>query len=782
MSRKPTYEELEQRVLELERAEAERILRDETARNFAELLLLFIKKSRIYVFLKEISQGENKVHYVSDNYIDMCGIPASEMIGKTMGELFPHELAEKINRDDTDIINTGKKLTCYEELKGKHYVTYKFPINKDEKKYLAGYTIDITDFEETRENLVHLFNMSLDMICIADINTATFIEVNAAFTNILGYSKGELLDKPFLDFIHPDDLATTQDIIKHKLQMGVKVINFNNRYRCKDGSYRWLNWVSHANVEKGLTYAIARDVTEWKKVEDALIESERKYRNLYQYAHVGLFETSLKDGKIVACNQHYCDLAGFPTIESAIGKDVLQLYNNPADREEIKYILRKQGYISDHVIQIKNRLTGKLIWVEFTARINASSDIAEGTIMDITSRKQSEEEKLILQERLNRAERMESLGILAGGVAHDLNNVLGVVLGHAELLLLKTEELGAARSSLKAIMKGGQKAAAIVDDLLTLARRGVARMDVLNLNTIVNDCQQSPEIANLLFHHPAVEIKTDLEPDLLHISGSAIHIGKSIYNLVSNASEAMPKGGIITIKTSNQYLDRPVHGYDEIIGGDYVVLSVSDSGEGIEDSDLKRIFEPFYTKKVMGRSGTGLGLAVVWGTMKDHNGYINIQSEVGKGSTFTLYFPVTKEELTSTHISAAISEYMGQGESILIVDDVAEQQEIATVILKELNYHVTSVNSGEEAVAYLKENQVDLIVLDMIMDPGMDGLDTYRSVLEIHPKQKAIIVSGFSESERVKAVQSLGAGIYVKKPYIIEKLGLAVKEELKRSR
>jgi len=207
------------------------------------------------------------------------------------------------------------------------------------------------------------------------------------------------------------------------------------------------------------------------------------------------------------------------------------------------------------------------------------------------------------------------------------------------------------------------------------------------------------------------------------------------------------------------------------------VLSVSDTGEGIPAVDLKRIFEPFYTKKVMGRSGTGLGLAVVWGTVKDHQGYINVQSQEGKGSTFTLYFPVIREDITE-EVAVSISEYLGKGETILIVDDVLGQRDLATTMLKKLNYSVTSLESGEEAVAYLKEHKVDLVVLDMIMDPGMDGLDTYKGILEFHPRQKAIIVSGFSETERVTAAQALGAGAYVRKPYITEKLGLAVKKEL----
>ena len=359
--------------------------------------------------------------------------------------------------------------------------------------------------------------------------------------------------------------------------------------------------------------------------------------------------------------------------------------------------------------------------------------------------------------------------------------MLGIVIGYTELLLHETDHSDATRSKLDNIMEGGQKAAAIVQDLLTLARRGVPVRNVINLNKIIADNQRSAEFVNLFFHHHAVEIETDLDPELFNISGSSVHIGKTIFNLVSNAMEAMPRGGVLTIKTANQYLDKPIQGYDAVREGEYVLLSVSDTGEGIHASDLKRIFEPFYTNKIMGRSGTGLGLAVVWGTVKDHEGYINVQSQEGKGSTFTLYFPLTREELSAEDNAVSISEYIGRNESILVVDDVRRQRDLAEEMLRKLNYSVTSVPSGEAAVSYLKEHDVDLLILDMIMDPGMDGLDTYRRILEIQPGQKAIIVSGFSESDRVKNAQALGAGAYVKKPYVIEKLGLAVRAELDRS-
>jgi CheY-like chemotaxis protein len=242
----------------------------------------------------------------------------------------------------------------------------------------------------------------------------------------------------------------------------------------------------------------------------------------------------------------------------------------------------------------------------------------------------------------------------------------------------------------------------------------------------------------------------------------------------------MPIGGKISISAENRYIDRPIRGYDNVDEGDYITLTVSDTGTGISPEDMESIFEPFYTKKVMGRSGTGLGMAVVWGTIKDHRGYIDVKSAKGKGTTFTLYFPVSRKDLPKDKSLLSIEDYMGKGELVLIVDDVAEQRDIASRILKRLGYSVRTVSSGEEAVDYMKDNSANLLLLDMIMDPGIDGYETYKRILKFHPNQRAIIVSGFSETKRVKEAQRLGAGIYVKKPYLLEKIGLAIKGELRR--
>jgi CheY-like chemotaxis protein len=304
----------------------------------------------------------------------------------------------------------------------------------------------------------------------------------------------------------------------------------------------------------------------------------------------------------------------------------------------------------------------------------------------------------------------------------------------------------------------------------------------VNLNSIISEYLVSPEFEKLKAFHPLAEIKTDFDSKLLNTMGSPVHLSKTIMNLVSNAAEAMPEGGKITVLTENIYIDRPIIGYDDVEEGDYVALSVSDTGIGIAPHEIGRIFEPFYTKKVMGRSGTGLGMAVVWGTVKDHKGYIQVKSRLNKGTAFKLYFPATRKEIRRDQPTKELIHYKGSGESILVVDDIEEQREIASKILSQLGYSVDTVSSGEEAIAYLSDNAVDLIVLDMIMTPGIDGLETFSRIVTQNPNQKTIIASGFSETDRVKKAQRLGAGQYVKKPYTIENIGLAIKAELAKAK
>ena len=403
-------------------------------------------------------------------------------------------------------------------------------------------------------------------------------------------------------------------------------------------------------------------------------------------------------------------------------------------------------------------------------------------LRDISERKQAEAERSRLQARLQRARKMEAIGTLAGGVAHDLNNILSGIMTYPDLLLLQVPDDSPLHKPLETIRKTGEKAAAIVQDLLTLARRGVYAEEVILLNDVVSSYLNSPEHEKLLSFHSTVTVEAKLDPALLPIKGSRLHLHKTVMNLVSNAAEAMEEGGVISLCTESLYVDRPLRGYDDIHPGDYVRLTVSDTGVGISEEERDRLFEPFYTKKVMGRSGTGLGMSVVWGTVRDHNGYIDLESHAGEGTCFHLYFPASRESLP-VELPAAASEIpSGKGESILIVDDVEEQREIARSILMQLGYGVAAVASGEDALKFMKRHTADLVVLDMIMEPGMDGLACYQKLTRLCPGQKAVIVSGFSESDRVRKAQELGAGSYLRKPYTLEALGSEVRNELDRVR
>jgi signal transduction histidine kinase/CheY-like chemotaxis protein/uncharacterized membrane protein affecting hemolysin expression len=402
---------------------------------------------------------------------------------------------------------------------------------------------------------------------------------------------------------------------------------------------------------------------------------------------------------------------------------------------------------------------------------------------EITEKVRAEEARRELEERLARSQKMEALGLLAGGVGHDLNNVLSGVVSYPDFLLMEMPNDHPLRKAITAIRNSGLKAAAIVQDLLALARRGVMQTSVLDLNLdIVQDYLDSPEYASLLAQHPDIRIESSLSPQLSRIKGSPVHIKKSLMNLIINAMEAQPRGGCIRLSTCNVHLDGAVDGFGKVGEGEYVRLRVADDGVGIKPEDLTRIFEPFYTRKVMGRSGTGLGMAVVWGTIQDHQGHITVSSVPGQGSTFDLFFPVTREEGLPEPGQVPMGEYRGHGERVLVVDDLEEQRTLVSAILERLDYRVVTAPSGEAAVAYLRSHSVDLVLLDMIMDPGMDGLATYRQILQLHPGQKAIIASGYAENERVVEAIALGAGRYLKKPYTIEKLGQALRADLALSR
>ncbi|MGD1968867.1 MAG: ATP-binding protein [Desulfobacterales bacterium] len=541
---------------------------------------------------------------------------------------------------------------------------------------------------------------------------------------------------------------------------------------------------SDVNLLMGVTSQLATSIMNamsFKRLE----QSENKYRELVETANSIILRIDTQ-GRITFSNKFAQRFFGYTETEffNTAAAEIMWPKSRTTRQDFANWIHVLQRdpdrpLVSENETKLRN---GERVWIAWTYKPIFNDDGLIKEILsignDITDLKLADIEKKDLQAQLQRAQKMEAIGTLAGGVAHDLNNILSGIVSYPELLLMDLEQDSPLIKPILTIQKSGEKAAAIVQDLLTLARRGVAATEVVNLNSIVSEYLLSPEHEKLLLDHPDVKVSHHLESNLLNILGSPVHLSKTVMNLVSNAAEAMPEGGHISIRSENRHQDKPLNAFDDIGKGDYVVLTVKDNGIGISPEDIERIFEPFYTKKSMGRSGTGLGMAVVWGTVKDHRGYIDIKSKEGKGTAINLYFPVTRQELDRDDRLFDLAAIKGNGESILIIDDIAEQRQIASEMLEKLGYRVTTVASGEAAVDYLVNHTVDLIVLDMIMDPGIDGLETYQKILQIRPGQKTIIASGYSESERVKEAQRIGAGTYIKKPYLIEKFGRAVKTEL----
>jgi two-component system, cell cycle sensor histidine kinase and response regulator CckA len=711
--------------------------------------------------------------------------------------LTPENLGDK---DREFVVNCELEYTCKDG--GTIWADTVVKLQRDEAGNPSGFLCsshDITDWKrteaalrESEERFRSIIQSSSDIIMILD-NQGNLTYQSPSTERILGYPPGYFIGRSPMAMIHPNDLEGAAKDLADVFESANDGLPSELRFRKADGAWVTLEAIGSNQLHnpgiRGIVIA-ARDITERKSALEALQAGEERFRLITENTKeiIWMMDMNLQFTYINPYIEHNMGYTPeeyltktLPEVMTPSSQELcMQLFAEELENER----RRDMPHLRSRTIEVEHiHKNGNIIWAEIKMTFirNASGQAVGilGFTRDISERKQLEAERQSMEERLRRSEKMEALGTLAGGVAHDLNNVLGVLVGYSELLMMEIPEGTPLRSYVSDILQSSERAAAIIQDLLTLARRGVAVSKVVNLNDIISACLDMPEFEKLKDHHPRVTFTFNLGKDLLNVKGSPVHLSKTIMNLLSNAAEAIPGPGEVTIVTENHYLDKPIRGYDEMRSGEYAVMRVSDTGRGIAVTDMEKIFEPFYTKKTMGkRSGTGLGLAVVWGTVKDHDGYINVESSEGAGSTFTLYFPVTREGLTEDQDSISPETYRGRGESILVVDDVKEQRELAMNMLGKIGYRMMAASGGEEAVEYLRTNSVDLLVLDMIMEPGIDGLETYRRILELHPQQKAILVSGFSETERVKETQRLGAGAYVQKPYLQEKIGLAVRNEL----
>ncbi|SHO43229.1 hybrid sensor histidine kinase/response regulator [Desulfopila aestuarii] len=509
----------------------------------------------------------------------------------------------------------------------------------------------------------------------------------------------------------------------------------------------------------------------------ALRESETRYRAIFDNIQDIFFSLS-PEGRILEISPSVKTTLQYPR-SRLIGRSLRFLGFRQKDIDHLSHQLETYGNVKDFQISMHAR-DGVRHYFSMNAilTMGSGSNLFQivGSLRDITQQHDIEQSKKVLEEQLQNSRKMEALGLLAGGVAHDLNNVLSGIVSYPDLLLTMIDDKSPLRRPIATIRESGEKAAAIVQDLLNMARRGVVQKETINLNPLVAEYLKSPEHERLIGSHDGITIITKLQPDLLNLKGSALHLKNALMNLVLNSVEAGADRIIVT--TENTCLEGKTFTDNKIPEGEYVILQVSDNGSGISEEDQQRIFEPFYTKKVMGKSGTGLGMAVVWGTVQDHGGHITIDSKPGSPTTFRLIFPSSRDSLVKQETIEPHREILGKGESVLIVDDSEQQRQIAQATLAALNYRVHLAASGEEALLFLQHSSSfpDIVILDMIMEPGIDGLDTYRLIRDLYPEQKVIIASGYSETVRVREALRLGALMYIKKPYLLKTIGTALRQ------
>ena len=767
--------------------------------------------------------------------------------------------------------------------------------------YFISHVQDITRRKQAEEGLREsderykaLFDRSLDCVYIHDLE-GNFLDGNPAALDLLGYTKEDISSLNFGSLLPQDQLLNALQAVKDIEEKGYQKNLIEYKVRRKDGEYVIVESTGSLLYRDNKPYAIqgiARDITERKQAEEALRLSEDKYRNIFNNAQVGLFQTRISDGKVLECNDRFARIYGYDNREKCIEEFVVaDHYVDPGTRERMLALLDENGAISNFEARFF-RVDDSIVWVRFTARIYPEKGCLEGICIDITEEKKAEaalreseekyrllvetandaifiaqdevvkfpnpktielsgyssdelnripfknlihdeDRKMVLERyqrrlrgerppstysfrivnksgeeiwvqlnaalitwegrpatinllrditefkrlelKLQQAQKMEAVGTLAGGIAHDFNNLLQAINGYTQILLMNRKENDPGHRELKAIEDAVERAAQLVLQLLTFSRKVETKRRPIDIN------HEIKEVRNLLQRTipRMIDIELHLAEDLRAVNADSGQLQQILMNLGTNARDAMPEGGRLVIETENITLD----GEDswtnlEVNPGEYVLLTVSDTGQGIDKETVENIFDPFFTTKEIGK-GTGLGLASAYGIIKSHGGHITCYSEAGRGTTFKIYLPVA-ESMAEISAPKTMAASLKPGhENILVVDDEEWIRDIATEMLEHYGYNVFSAHSGEEALnVYNRQgDEIDLVILDLGM-PGMGGHKCLKELLNLDPDLKVIIASGYSPDGEMKEVLASGASSFVAKPYQMTDLLKAVRQTL----
>jgi len=722
---------------------------------------------------------------VNQRGLDLFGYTKAEVSSLTIPELHPPEALET-SKWAFETISRDGFVNFEIDFKKKSGDIFPAEVSASlfevgEESVIQGIVRDITEKKRAEEKLRESEELYRTLVLTSpEAVTLTDLEGNITYVSkqtleLHGFENAEeMLGKNALELIEPEDHEKAMAYLKKTLEEGF-VRNVEYRLLRKDGT-RFFGELSAALIRDGYGkpkafIATVRDITDRKREEERIRESEEKYRTLVEQLLQGL--VIIQDYRIVYANTAMAEILGY-TVEEilALSTEEIQASVHPDDRDLLWK--RFEERIAGKPISPRYELRvimkdGQSRWLEiYATRIEYHGRPAiQATFIDITERR-------VLEEQLRQVQKMEAVGTLAGGVAHDFNNLLIGITGYSDLLLSRLGEEDPMRKDILEIKNAAKRATSLTKQLLAFGRRQMLQMRVIDLNDVVSNMDTM--LRRLIGEN--IELVSILRPKLKPVKADPSQMELVIMNLVINARDAMPEGGKLTVKTENVTLDEEsCRAISEARAGDFVCLTVSDTGIGMDMETLERIYEPFFSTKEMGR-GTGLGLSTVYGSVKQHNGWITVNSKREKGTTFKIFLPVTSEKLDDgAERDTSVTKLRGKGERILLVEDDERVRNFMAKVLSSNGYEVAEAENTEKGVEIFKREQgnFDVLFSDVIL-PGKTGLKLVDELLSLKPELKVILSSGYTEQQsQWKQIEERGFH-FIQKPFTMIDILKTVRE------
>ena len=618
--------------------------------------------------------------------------------------------------------------------------------------------------------IIHQDRGEVEAVCVFSNRTAV---------SITGYTQEELDNLSWMDILHPQDRDAA--LKRYRIRLSGKDIPdlFEASIIRKDGKEVPIELSSTISEFQGNSALVTffKDITDRRQVEEALRKSEERYRELVENAVMGFYQIE-KQGKYQMVNRRMAEIFGYASPQEFMEDidNVSALYVHPDERSKILQQIDDKGSLEGVEVEFKKK-TGENIWVKLNTRATSDKDggvIYEGTLEDITERKQMEEERKKLEDQLQQAYKMEAIGTLAGGIAHDFNNILTPIIVQSELALMDIDEKNPIRFNLQEVMKAGLRAKDLVKQILTFSRQSEQQPIPLRITPIIKEA-----IKLLRASLPTtIEIQLNLEKDEDTVIADPTQIHQVLMNLCTNAAHAMrDKGGNLNVSLNKVELDSEYTSrYTELEPGPYTKLAVSDSGHGISPEVIDRIFDPFFTTKDRSE-GTGMGLAVVHGIIKGYGGEITVESEPGKGATFNVFIPRVKT--VAADEPEITTELPVGNERVLVIDDEQGMVETLCRMLDRLGYQTTKRASSVEALELFKAgpDRFDLVITDQTM-PNITGMELAKTFMDIRPDMPIILCTGFSEKVNEDSAKAMGISAFILKPIVMRDIAHTIRQVL----